>query len=87
MAYGKPNKKNKYWILRFEYPNRIQICISVIKTSNYEKLLVAKIDRQLKVDEHDNYLYRKANNPFKALSMVAPYSAIYVRSLQKRINT
>ena len=49
---------------------------SLIKSTNYEKLLRVKIDSKLSLDKHIKTICKKASNKLRALAGVTHYMAI-----------
>ena len=57
-------------------PAQIQIGESLIKSTNYEKLLDVKIDFKLSFDKHIKTICKKASNTLRILAIVTPDIAI-----------
>ena len=70
------NSGKCHLILGANEPAQIQIGESLIKSTNYEKLLGVKIDFKLSFDKHIKTICKKASNTLRILAIVTPDIAI-----------
>ena len=72
----KGNTDKCHSIMITNNAKEIQVVESLIKTSNYEKLLDIKIDYKLTFDNHINTSCKKANNKLRVLARATSYMTI-----------